>query len=260
MDVFLLADIGGTNARFAFYNRDTNAQILVKVYKVAEYETLEDALGVFLKDGAGALSITAAAFAVAGMVLSDVVALTNCPWIFRKDRVAALLKTDRVHVFNDFAAIALALNVLSKDNLKTLQEGLPNAIFPKVVMGPGTGLGVAALRTEVGSLIPFPTEAGHMRYAANAQHERDLLHSIEDFCGGFISAEHLVSGPGLVTLYKAECALARQTPENYEPSDVVDQARKGDTLCRSVLNDFASIFGPLLRTLRSNGCRLAVSI
>jgi glucokinase len=116
---------------------------------------------------------------------------------------------------------------------------------PMVVMGPGTGLGAAALVPYEGGFKAVPTETAHTRYAPANTNESEMIKIIgrEHL---FVSAEHLISGPGLVNIYKALCLMADQLEKlstKIEPVDVVDRARVGDKIAKQTLQEFAAIFG-----------------
>lgn len=234
----LLADIGGTNARFALA---TAADIVIsKTYAVRQYPRLTDALQVFLHEECGGVPIAQAAFAVAGPVLGAVVPLTNSDWVCDKAALARELGVPEVAVVNDFEAVAWALLRLRDNDLTMLQKGLPAADQPMLVMGPGTGLGVAALVPCAGGFKAVATEAGHTRYAPANNDERKLV----DRIGRqhiFVTAEHLISGPGLTNIYQA----LSETPDvaAVEPAAIVMRARDGVGQAREALNMFAAIFG-----------------
>ncbi len=234
----LLADIGGTNARFALA---TAVDIVIsKTYAVRQYPRLTDALQVFLHEECGGVPIAQAAFAVAGPVIGAVVPLTNSDWVCDKAALAQFLGGAQVTVVNDFEAVAWALLRLRDDDITVLQKGQRSLQHPMLVMGPGTGLGVAALVPYEGGFKAVATEAGHTRYAPANNDERKLIDRIARQ-HIFVTAEHLISGPGLVNIYQA---LAETHDEAVtEPADVVKRARGGAAQAHEALNLFAAVFG-----------------
>ena len=242
---FLLADIGGTNSRFALACVNGECRLTTNTYQVREHPTLVGALKKFLEEYAGNYTIEGAAFAVAGAVLGDTVKLTNSDWICDKAELIATLGIKRVFILNDFEAVALAINDLKPDEINVLQAGESSSNHPRIVMGPGTGLGVAALAPlGSGEMKAYTTEAGHCRYAPANDRENKIVRLLLRSTN-MVTFEHLISGPGLVNLYRANCLLAGKPFKNCRPATVVDLAREGDPLCRQVLDDFSAIFGSI---------------
>jgi glucokinase len=236
----LLADIGGTNARFALAS--CTEIVASETYQVRQYPRLTDALGVFMREHCADVTFALAALAVAGPVLGDVVALTNSDWVCDKTAISQLLHIPRnaVVIINDFEAVAWALTGLEGKDITTLQAGQKSLLHPMLVMGPGTGLGVAALIPHEDGWKAVATEAGHTRYAPANNDERKLIDQIARQ-HIFVTAEHLISGPGLVNIYRALGDEQDMLP--CEPADVVKQARSGEPRAHEALGAFAAIFG-----------------
>ncbi len=245
----ILADIGGTNARFALASRDGIAAS--KIYPVRRYPRLTDALQAFIAEVGGGAVLRRAALAVAGAKLDETIRPTNSDWVCDRDEVAQLLglARDQVTIINDFAAVAWALNSLQPKDVTVLQAGQKSAEHPMLVMGPGTGLGMAALVPLVSphgrGWTAVAAEAGHTRYAPANNDERKLVDQIARK-HIFVTPENLISGPGLVNIYRALSA----TPDLqvYEPADVVARARAGETRAHEALRNFAAIFGSFAST------------
>jgi len=239
----ILADIGGTNARFALLD-ETGNTAHVEIYQVRENPSLIGALKNFRDKHGQDYQIVALALAVAGPVLSDVVKLTNSDWVCDRQEIAKEFATDSVFILNDFEAVAVAVSDLQPSDIQTLQVGEKSLRHPMIVMGPGTGLGVAALKPiqATGGFEAITTESGHTRYPSANDRENSLIGFLSRSLN-FVRAEDLISGPGLVNLYQANCHLVSETPKPYAPADVVNNARAGDNLCKQVLDDFAAIFG-----------------
>lgn len=246
-DVFLLGDIGGTNARFALTLASNECVDLVAahIYQVRENPTLIGTLKHFIDLHAKDFNIKGVALAVACPVVGDVVQLTNSDWICDKPEIIKLLNLQNVRIINDFEAIAYALNTLTPKDVTVMQHGLKSSQHPMLVMGPGTGLGVAALVPYDGGFKAVPTEAGNTRYAPANTNESEMIKVVgrEHL---FVSTEHLVSGPGLVNIYRALCIMADQIEKGsakITPAEVVDRAHAGDSLAKQTLQEFAAIFG-----------------
>jgi glucokinase len=245
-DVFLLADIGGTNARLAVCGSGADSSLLnTQIYQVRENPTLLGTLERFIKDDCAGMRIVGAAIAVACPVIGDVVQLTNSDWVCDKNAIIKLLGTPNVTVVNDFEAVAYALNTLTPTDVTVMQQGVKSAHHPMLVMGPGTGLGIAALIPYDGGFKAVPTEAGHSRYAPANTKESEMVKIVSrDLL--FVSSESLISGPGLVNIYRALCTMADQIdkiPARLEPAEIVTRARAGDSLAKQTLQEFSAIFG-----------------
>lgn len=239
----ILADIGGTNARFAVLD-EKGGITKVKIYAVRENPTLFGALCDYRKTECEDYDIVALALAVAGPVLGDVVPLTNSDWVCDRNQIAKEFGTDNVFILNDFEAVAMAIIDLKPTDVQVIQGGQKSDRHPMLVMGPGTGLGVAGLKPilSTGGFEAITTESGHTRYSPANDREGKIIRFLSRSLN-FVSAENLISGPGLVSLYQANCHLVSETPKECVPADVVNWARAGDNLCRQVLDDFAAIFG-----------------
>lgn len=195
----LLADIGGTYTRFALLDQDGRIGA-PDVFPTAAHETLEAAIRHWMdrtgqKPGALAL-------AVAGPVTGDAVALTNHPWRFSASGLATRFGFAPVCVMNDVAAIARALPDLPESAFLPLKPGTANPAAARLVVAPGTGLGVAALLPTGSSFHVASSEGGHVTLAARDATEAALLEKLRPN-GGHLSAEDALAAPGLARLYRA---------------------------------------------------------
>ena len=224
----LVADIGGTHARFSLV-REEGLPGEPSVWLTSMYETLGAALEDFLSRQTG-VTISAAALCAAGPVINGQIRMTNCPWTVDRDTIASVLKTDRVQLINDFAAVALGLPGLTDgDLLPIASDGKRAGDGPKVALGPGTGLGVAGLVPDGrGGWIPVSGEGGHVDLAPANNREISIIYQLtQEF--GHVSAERVLSGPGLETLYAALSALDGQVRDAKPTAvDIVGAARRGN--------------------------------
>lgn len=195
----LLADIGGTNTRFALLDQDGRIGA-PDVFPTAAHETLEAAIQHWM-DRTGQTP-DALALAVAGPVTGDAVALTNHPWRFSASGLAARFSFAPVCVMNDVAAIARALPDLPESAFRPLKPGTANPAAARLVVAPGTGLGVAALMSTGSGLHVASSEGGHVTLAARDAAEAALLEKLRPD-GGHLSAEDVLAAPGLARLYRA---------------------------------------------------------
>lgn len=236
----LVADIGGTNARFALLQggRPCHLQVL----QTADYENLQAAIRFYLGATPGARP-TSAAFAVASPVTGDAVRLTNRNWSFSIDELGKDLGFQSLAVVNDFAAVALSVPRLGPDEVEGIGGGRAADGAPVAVIGPGTGLGVSALVTVDGRTHPLATEGGHVTLAGCTEREGAVIdHLRRRF--GHVSAERCISGPGLVNLYGALCALAGGEAARLTPADVTERALAGsDELCVEAAGMFCAMLG-----------------
>ena len=249
----LVADIGGTNARFALVHEPDSAPTDIEAMRCSDYPSAVDAARVYL-DKVGArdgrtLKPALAAFAVATAVHGDTVTMTNSPWTISASATARALGARELFLFNDFEVLALALPRLSPRDLLPLQPGggaLPNRHLPMTVIGPGTGLGVATCVYAGGNhWIPLPGEGGHATLSAADDFESDLLREIRAEVG-HVSAERVLSGIGLPSLHRAICLVsgAGAPTQPLTPEQIATAALDGsDAQCRATLETFAAMFG-----------------
>lgn len=237
----LLADIGGTNARFAL--RQNKSQGPIVRMKVADYASPDAAIWAFLAQVKPERRPCQALLAVAGPVTRDTAHLTNGPWRFCGKTMCSTLNLERVELVNDFVAVAMALPQLNDQDLETLREGhaAPNA--PKVVIGPGTGLGVAAMFFPDSKPVPLSSEAGHISLAAHSELENALLGHIRVELG-HVAAEDVLSGPGLTRLYRS-IATVEGLPASLTDPGEISQAAMEDIcpICRRALEHFCALLG-----------------
>lgn len=239
----LLADIGGTNARFASQASAQAPLTDVATYLCKEHESLQAAIRTYL--GAhGKSSPRGCAIAIANPISGDTVRMTNHHWSFSISDLRRELGVERLTVINDFTALAWSLPALSVADLRQVGGGESVAGGARAVLGPGTGLGVSGLFTATsGGLVPISGEGGHVTLAAGDDREAAVLRCLRQRYG-HVSAERALSGQGLVNLYEAACVLADSAPAELGPAEVVARARGGsDAACVTALELFCSFLG-----------------
>jgi glucokinase len=236
----LLADIGATNARFALLTDGVIGQILVLT--VADYATFADAIAAYLKSIPESERPVEAAMAVAGPVTSNHVAMMNSPWNFSISGLKQHFGWTRLHVMNDFAANALAVPQLTHDDLFQVGEGARVADAPTVVLGPGTGLGVAGLFRCGERWTALPGEGGNITLAALDSREAAIIDVLRRQYA-HVSAEIALSGPGLVNLYDALCELAGKPATPAIPEHITHLYPGCDPQCREAVNIFCAMLG-----------------
>jgi glucokinase len=234
----LIADIGGTNARFALAEPGGPPQ-----------EERHLLVRDFPDPGAAALAYLAgrrveeAVIAVATPVESDEIRFTNSPWTFSIKGLRARLGLKRLAVINDFVAQALAMPYLAPDELEPLGGGAPAPGRAIGVLGPGTGLGVSALVPGRGGWTALPTEGGHVSLAPGNARERALLAVLQERFG-HVSNERVLSGQGLLNLAQGLATLEGRSLAAGTPEAVTEAAREGSCpVCREAVALFGALLG-----------------
>lgn len=214
----LIGDIGGTNARFAIL-LDANAEPKeFPILATADYPTIDQAIQSGVLDKTS-LQPRSAILAVAGPVKGDEIDLTNCDWVIQPKAMIRDLGFQDVVVINDFEAQALAAASLGPEHLEKIGGGEIRPSSSRVVVGPGTGLGVAGLVHARHTWFPVPGEGGHVDIGPRTARDFELFPLYEPI-EGRISAEQLLCGRGLVNIYRAVCKAGDITPAAANPSEV----------------------------------------
>jgi glucokinase len=235
MSAFLVADIGGSKSRFALANSHGEPQ-RVSVIENDTVADIETALAGYLRM-TGAQPQTAT-LAVAGPIQGEEVALTNRAWRFRRSELAKRFGFSRLRIVNDFEALAWSLPRLTDKHTRTLGICAPRDDGMKLVLGPGTGLGVAALFPAEGRCHAVASEGGHASFGAQAPDEEDAFRRVREQCGA-VSAEMVLSGPGLMRL-----ARALHPGRIYrDPESILAQAHSGDPDALGIARMFVRLLG-----------------
>jgi glucokinase len=238
----LIGDIGGTNARFSIL---TDAYAEPKQFpnvRTADFATIDEAIQQGVLDKT-AVQPRAAILAVAGPIKGDEIPLTNCDWIVRPRTMIEGLGLEDVLVVNDFEAQALAIAALSDENRERIGETSGDMIASRVVLGPGTGLGVGGLVHAQQSWIPVPGEGGHVDLGPRSERDYAIFPHVETI-EGRISAEQILCGRGLVNLYRAICAADGIEPVWTDPADITSHALQGsDKVTVETVSLFATYLG-----------------
>ena len=200
----LLADIGGTNARFALLAGGTVDMIARMA--VSDYGSFPEALGAYLAKIPGAGTIGAAILAVAGAVQNGRCTLTNNPWVIDAAKLRATYGFSTVRLINDFEAVAWSLPGLSPEKLRQIGGRQPVIGAPLAALGPGTGLGMAVSIPHAAGHLVLSSEGGHSTMAGSSSREDAVIAYLRQRFG-HVSAEHVLSGNGLENLHEALAAL-----------------------------------------------------
>ncbi|MEF2545959.1 glucokinase [Aurantimonas sp. E1-2-R+4] len=238
----LIGDIGGTNARFALLLDSFAEPKMFPVIQTADFETVDDAIQATVLDKTS-VQPKSAVLAVAGPIDGDEIDLTNSPWVIRPQQMLAGLGIKEVIVVNDFEAQALAISSLGEQSRTQIGGGEVHEGASRVVVGPGTGLGVAGLVRARNMWIPVAGEGGHIDLGPRT--ERDLaiwphLETIE----GRVSGEQVLCGRGLVNLYRAIAAADGAEPVHTTPAEITEAAvNQKDPLSIEAVDLFATYLG-----------------
>src|ERR1700761_6275717 len=239
----LVGDVGGTNARFALIDGEGRVRNL-HIYPAANYAALSDIIADYLERTLGkGRRPPRAVIAVAGPVLDGEIEFTNLDWVVSEGELLVQFEFEAVRLINDFAAQALACPMLGADALKVLGPPLRGpADCPMLVLGAGTGFGVAGLaRSERGD-VEVSTEGGHAAFAPSDDVEVEIWSKFRERYGR-VSIERILSGRGLYELYGFLAALKQQPTPLQNEKEVHDAAAKGDDLAAETLDRFCAILG-----------------
>ena len=253
----LLGDIGGTHARFAWQAAPGEPLTDIATYWCAEHGSLALTLREYLEDH-GKAAPPSCALGIANPVTGDVVTMTNHHWSFSVSALQREMGFERLVVINDFTALALALPLLPPDALQPLGGGPGDAGAPLAVIGAGTGLGVSGLlRVPGGPAVAINGEGGHVTLAAMDDREAEVIAVLRKRFG-HVSAERVLSGPGLTNLHAALAELGGQAAAPLGPAEVIARAREAaDPLCNEAIDLFCrflgSAAGDLALTLGARG-------
>ena len=238
----LLGDIGGTNARFSILVDAYGEPKSFPIVATADYANIDDAIQACVLDRTS-VQPKSAVLAVAGPIDGDEIDLTNCPWVVRPRKLIGELGFDEIVVLNDFEAQALAVSALPERGRVQIGGGTVHEGASRVVVGPGTGLGVAGLVRARRMWIPVAGEGGHVDLGPRTDRDRAIwphLIPIE----GRISAEQVLCGRGLVNLYRAICAADGVEPVHMEPADITEAAvARRDAPSGEAVDLFATCLG-----------------
>lgn len=254
-DVRLVADVGGTNARFALSRGPVERLEEIRVLRCAEHPTLEAAVEAYIADVG--IRPRRAAVAVATALTGDQVQMTNHVWSFSISAVQARLGLDALLVLNDFVALALSIPYLQPQDRHQVGGGSPAQDAPIALIGPGTGLGMSALIPAGDRYIPLQSEGGHATFGATTEREA-AIRAVLARRFDHISTERLVSGPGLVNLYRAIAEIEGVPADEFTPPDVSRRAIDGSCpICAEALATFCAMLGTaagnLVLTLGARG-------
>ena len=238
----LIGDIGGTNARFAILIDAYAEPKEFPIVATADFSSIDEAIQTNVLDKTS-VQPRSAIFAIAAPVGGDEIALTNCPWVVRPKQMIETFSLDDVILLNDFEAQALAAASLEPENRAMIGGGSMENTASRVVLGPGTGLGVAGLVYSNHHWIPVPGEGGHIDLGPRSERDLQVFPHIERI-EGRVSAEQVLCGRGLVHLYLALCAADAIKPAFATPPEITAAGLdRSDPTATETLSLFATYLG-----------------
>ncbi len=246
IEPLLVADIGGTNAKFGIASTHPGSGE-VNIYELrsfpcADYPSLEAAIHAYREQVLGDWP-RLACIAVAGPVLGDQVRFTNLDWQVDFKNLKNTFDFSELFLINDFVTQAYATLYLPSEHLRCLRPGIPVAETPRLVLGPGTGLGVATLMPFGKSWMPQPGEGGHANFSPVNALQRAIL-SVLTTDNNYISVENLVSGSGLERLYTAIGQVRGENVAPLKAAEITSSAlEKNNPVAAEAVNVFLSVLG-----------------
>lgn len=246
----LLADVGGTNARFAWQPAAGAPVADVRVLPCAEHPTLQAAMHRYL-EGLGRGRPAATAIAIANPITGDHIRMTNHHWQFSQAAVKAEFGLKVLRLLNDFTALALALPDLQPEDLRQVGGGAGEAGCPIALLGAGTGLGVSGLLPDGrGGWVPLEGEGGHVTLPAISERERLVMDGLIRRYG-HASAERVCCGHGLVDCCAILCEADGVTVQGLDSAAAVSDAalHDGQPQALEALHIFCAVLGAVAGNL-----------
>jgi glucokinase len=252
-ELALVGDIGGTNSRFGLVEPGSTTVRSIAVQKNDHFASLEDSIAAYLQ-GQGLAGLAAAAIAVAGPIEGEIVALTNRDWHFSRESLRAASRARQFRLLNDFEALALSLPHLDGDDIVQIGGQTPGKPGVKIVLGPGTGLGMATLAPlPQGGWMALPGEVGHITLPVVTQAEFDWREKMTK-PGIPFESEDAITGGGLLRMYRAIAPAPRQeTPEQVLQAALAASDAAAVATLEQFITWLARIAGDAAMTMQAKG-------
>ncbi len=248
MNSFVVADIGGTNARFALVTGERiNGQPKlqnVKILPGADFPNFTDALSTYI-ESLDSIKPSAACIAIASPIEGDAINMTHLPWSFSIKAVQKQFGFKALEVMNDFNAVAIGASVALPENFELIKSGASFPFENRAIIGPGTGLGVSALTycQQNRKWLPISGLGGHVNLPPVSPFEIEVIKSAMGKME-HVSAEVLISGSGLINLYRAVCKVEGAIATEMSPEELTQSALVGaDRMCMRTLETFCAFLG-----------------
>ena len=251
----LLADIGGTNARFALLRDERCGPI--EHARVADHPTAIDAIATFLGRQPKDAPVATAILAVAGVIDRERSEIVNSGWILDAAELRAAFDLRTVHLLNDFEALAWSVPRLKPADLFEVRRGEAVADAPVLLIGPGTGFGASCLLSQNDGSRIIASEAAHSTLPGTSAQD-DAVIDVLRRRFGHVSIERVLSGPGLQNLYEALAVIRGTAVPARDGPAITTAALDGSCeICRATLDMFCAMLGTvagnLALTFRARG-------
>ena len=246
---YFVADIGATNVRFGLVtdiDTTTDDYVICELqsFKASTFDSVESCLDAYLAT-LGSTRPVNASIAIAAPIIGDQIQMTNRNWQFSVSELRQRLGLERLEVLNDFGALAYSTLYAKARDLTVIQPGVPVPETPRAILGPGTGLGIAALVPTQKGWRPVPGEGGHLAFAPSKGKAARILEIVRQDVE-YVSVETLLSGPGLARLHRALALVEGRMPEAMSPEKITNHAMAGtDSACRETLDLFCHLLGSI---------------
>lgn len=272
--MILAGDIGGTNARLAYFQPQNGHLCLVseRTFPSREHSELGEIVSKFVDDSG--TRPEAACFGVAGPVRNGRVETSNLPWVIEQSRLAKQIHLPRTLLINDLEASAWGIGALAPSDLVPLNRVTGPSVGNQGVIAPGTGLGEAGLFWDGNRHHVFACEGGHTDFGPQGDLQIELVRFLQARFG-HVSYERILSGPGLVNVYEflRDTGCAEESPEfaaalnNSDPAAAISRAALDgrDALAEKALDLWISVYGAeasnlALKVMATGGLFLAGGI
>ncbi|MBY4677237.1 glucokinase [Marinobacterium arenosum] len=238
----LVGDIGGTNARFALVRPGSVELQQVRTLNCADYRNIDDACRDYFA-AVGIERVARACLAFACPVQGDEIRMTNNHWRFTRETLKRQLGLDQLKLVNDFTAMALGMLHVPSGERLVVGGGRALDGAARLVIGPGTGLGVSGLVPANDGWIPLATEGGHVSFAPTDEVELAVWRQLNEQFGR-VSVERILCGQGLLNLYRALCGYRSQPVRCESPAEISTRALAGsEPMAVEALSRFCRILG-----------------
>ena len=237
-----LADLGGTNVRFALVPAGQSKLESVAKFANQDYQSFEEAALSYLAE-AGKPALSRACIAVAAPIRGDEIQLTNYTWHLSAKTLQRRLGLNQLLFVNDYHALAMALPDIQPSEIIPIGDfNICHPDEPRLVVGPGTGLGVCGLFRTNEHDVPMSGEGGHMFFPTRTKQELELIQIVFPESFG-TSAESLLNGRGLQRLHTGMAKLAGRPVKPMLAEDITQQALAGQSECIETLNLYCKFLG-----------------
>lgn len=239
----LIADVGGTNIRLALL--DGEQQLSIECFKCSDFASLEQVVVHYLEDKRD-IEVADACFGIAGPVHGQEFTMTNLGWTFSVASLKAAIGLKNVYFINDYTAISMSIVELSADDLLPIHPVDADQDAPRIICGPGTGLGMAQLIKVDNFYECISGEGGHADFAPNNLRQLKVLEALMTTFG-HVSIERLLSGQGIVNIYQALAQVDGLVAKGYEASEISQRfIEQSDAVCVETIELFCDVLAQVL--------------